>query len=141
MHNIFINCLLYFSIVEEKAEILCYEWHFFISGLTASSLLFGVTRSLLALYILVNSSQTLHNKMLKTILRVPVLFFDRNPAGKSDTNFLSKYILTHLVLCHVLVFENGRDSWKKSLCVFIHFLQKSSLIFFSYWRKFEYRHI
>ena len=132
MHNIFINCLLYFSIIEEKAEILCYKWHFFISGLTVSTLLFGVTRCLLALYILVNSSQTLHNKMLKSILRAPVSFFDRNPEGKSDTKFLSKYVLTQSVLCHVLVFENGRDAWNKSVCVLIHFLQKSSLIFFSY---------
>ena len=133
MHNIFINCMLYFSIVEEKAEILCYEWHFFISGLTASSLLFGVTRSLLALYILVNSSQTLHNKMLETILRAPVLFFSRNTIGKSDTKFLIENVyITHLVPEYIFIFENGRDAWKKSLCVSIHFLQKSSLIFFSY---------
>uniref|UniRef100_A0A8B9Y3L4 Multidrug resistance-associated protein 4 n=1 Tax=Bos mutus grunniens TaxID=30521 RepID=A0A8B9Y3L4_BOSMU len=55
--------------------------------LTVSTLIFGVTRSLLALYIFVNSSQTLHNKMLKTILRVPVLFFDRNPAGRILNRF------------------------------------------------------
>ncbi|ELR53073.1 hypothetical protein M91_11706, partial [Bos mutus] len=86
-------------------EMLDLNWYLGIfSGLTVSTLIFGVTRSLLALYIFVNSSQTLHNKMLKTILRVPVLFFDRNPAGKSDTKFLSKYVLTQLVLCHVLTF-------------------------------------
>ncbi|XP_010832359.1 PREDICTED: multidrug resistance-associated protein 4-like, partial [Bison bison bison] len=62
-------------------EMLDLNWYLGIfSGLTVSTLIFGVTRSLLALYIFVNSSQTLHNKMLKTILRVPVLFFDRNPA-------------------------------------------------------------
>ncbi|XP_070656492.1 ATP-binding cassette sub-family C member 4-like [Bos indicus] len=69
-------------------EMIDLDWYLGIfSGLTASSLLFGVTRSLLALYILVNSSQTLHNKMLKSILRVPVLFFDRNPAGRILNRF------------------------------------------------------
>ncbi|KAJ1077489.1 hypothetical protein K5549_021300, partial [Capra hircus] len=64
-------------------EMLDLNWYLGIfSGLTGCSLLFGVTRSLLALYILVNSSQTLHNKMLKSILRAPVSFFDRNPAGR-----------------------------------------------------------
>ncbi|XP_024844888.2 ATP-binding cassette sub-family C member 4-like, partial [Bos taurus] len=73
---------------ENITERVDLDWYLGIfSGLTASSLLFGVTRSLLALYILVNSSQTLHNKMLKTILRVPVLFFDRNPAGRILNRF------------------------------------------------------
>ncbi|XP_059740468.1 ATP-binding cassette sub-family C member 4-like [Bos taurus] len=69
-------------------EMLDLNWYLGIfSGLTVSTLIFGVTRSLLALYIFVNSSQTLHNKMLKTILRVPVLFFDRNPAGRILNRF------------------------------------------------------
>uniref|UniRef100_A0A8C6CRZ5 Multidrug resistance-associated protein 4 n=1 Tax=Moschus moschiferus TaxID=68415 RepID=A0A8C6CRZ5_MOSMO len=38
--------------------------------------------SLLIFYVLVNSSQTLHNKMLESILRAPVLFFHRNPIGR-----------------------------------------------------------
>ncbi|XP_017911776.1 PREDICTED: multidrug resistance-associated protein 4-like, partial [Capra hircus] len=64
-------------------EMLDLNWYLGIfSGLTVSTLLFGVTRCLLALYILVNSSQTLHNKMLKSILRAPVSFFDRNPEGR-----------------------------------------------------------
>uniref|UniRef100_A0A8B9YA27 Multidrug resistance-associated protein 4 n=1 Tax=Bos mutus grunniens TaxID=30521 RepID=A0A8B9YA27_BOSMU len=69
-------------------EMIDLDWYLGIfSGLTVSTLIFGVTRSLLALYIFVNSSQTLHNKMLKTILRVPVLFFDRNPAGRILNRF------------------------------------------------------
>ncbi|KAI4565329.1 hypothetical protein MJT46_009672 [Ovis ammon polii x Ovis aries] len=69
-------------------EMVDLGWYLGIfSGLTGSSLLLGVTRSLLTLYILVNSSQTLHNKMLKSILRVPVLFFDRNPAGRILNRF------------------------------------------------------
>uniref|UniRef100_A0A8W4FC45 Uncharacterized protein n=1 Tax=Sus scrofa TaxID=9823 RepID=A0A8W4FC45_PIG len=43
--------------------------------------------SLLMFYILVNSSQTFHNKMLESILRAPVLFFNRNPAGRILNRF------------------------------------------------------
>ena len=72
---------------------------FFISGLTVSAVLFGIARSLFVFYVLVSSSQTLHNQMFESILRAPVLFFDRNPIGKSDTKFLSKYVLL-LYLMH-----------------------------------------
>ncbi|KAI4581557.1 hypothetical protein MJG53_010000 [Ovis ammon polii x Ovis aries] len=47
----------------------------------SGTVLFGITRSLLLFYVLVNSSQVLHNKMLESILRAPVLFFDRNTIG------------------------------------------------------------
>ncbi|CAN0562591.1 unnamed protein product [Rangifer tarandus platyrhynchus] len=57
------------------------------SGLTVSTILFGITRSLLIFYVLVNSSQTLHSKMLETILRAPVLFFNRNPIGRILNRF------------------------------------------------------
>ncbi|XP_027391355.1 multidrug resistance-associated protein 4-like isoform X2 [Bos indicus x Bos taurus] len=57
------------------------------SGLTVSTILFGVTRSLLIFYILVNSSQTLHNKILESILRAPVLFFNSNPIGRILNHF------------------------------------------------------
>ena len=74
----------------------CAESCFFISGLTVSTVLFGITRSLLIFYVLVNSSQTLHDKMLESILRAPVLFFNRNPIGKSDTKFF--YVLLTLLM-------------------------------------------
>ena len=103
----------------------CAEWCFFISGLTVSTILFGITRSLLLFYVLVNSSQTLHDKMLESILRAPVLFFNRNPIGKSVMKFLSEYVLlTHLVPDYIFIFENGRYAWKKITVCFFHFLQK-----------------
>uniref|UniRef100_A0A4W2CT01 Cystic fibrosis transmembrane conductance regulator n=1 Tax=Bos indicus x Bos taurus TaxID=30522 RepID=A0A4W2CT01_BOBOX len=61
------------------------RWGKFI--LPVGTILFGITRSLLIFYILVNSSQTLHNKMLDSILRAPVLFFDRNPLGRILNRF------------------------------------------------------
>uniref|UniRef100_A0A5F9CTH3 Multidrug resistance-associated protein 4 n=1 Tax=Oryctolagus cuniculus TaxID=9986 RepID=A0A5F9CTH3_RABIT len=57
------------------------------SGLTVATVLFGIARSLLVFYVLVNSSQTLHNKMFESILKAPVLFFDRNPIGRILNRF------------------------------------------------------
>ncbi|XP_057563819.1 ATP-binding cassette sub-family C member 4-like [Hippopotamus amphibius kiboko] len=66
--------------VTEKLNL---NWYLEIySGLTVATILCGITRSLLIFYVLVNSSQTLHNKMLESILRAPVMFFDRNPIGR-----------------------------------------------------------
>ncbi|KAJ7402776.1 hypothetical protein BTVI_83468 [Pitangus sulphuratus] len=49
------------------------------AGLTVATILFGIIRSLLVFQVLVNSGQNLHNKMFQSILKAPVLFFDRNP--------------------------------------------------------------
>ena len=80
--------------------------------------------------------------MLETILRAPVLFFSRNPIGKSDTKFLSESVyITHLVPEYIFIFENGRDAWKK---ITVHVYSFSTKIFtdiFSYQRKSEYRSI
>ncbi|XP_044525283.1 ATP-binding cassette sub-family C member 4 [Gracilinanus agilis] len=57
------------------------------AGLTAVTVLFGIVRCLLVFYVLVNASQTLHNKMFESILRAPVLFFDRNPIGRILNRF------------------------------------------------------
>ncbi|XP_054098442.1 ATP-binding cassette sub-family C member 4 isoform X4 [Callithrix jacchus] len=64
------------------------NWYLGIySGLTVATVLFGIARSLLVFYVLVNSSQTLHNKMFESILKAPVLFFDRNPIGRILNRF------------------------------------------------------
>ncbi|KAI4565332.1 hypothetical protein MJT46_009675 [Ovis ammon polii x Ovis aries] len=69
---------------EDETVVFVLNWYLGVySGLTVSTVLFGITRSLLIFYILVNSSRTLHNKMLETILRAPVLFFLRNPIVQS----------------------------------------------------------
>ncbi|XP_067890479.1 multidrug resistance-associated protein 4 isoform X2 [Heterodontus francisci] len=51
------------------------------AGLTIAVMVFGITRSLIIFNILVNASQELHNRMFTSIIRAPVLFFDRNPIG------------------------------------------------------------
>ncbi|XP_017911812.1 PREDICTED: multidrug resistance-associated protein 4-like isoform X2 [Capra hircus] len=76
------------SVKEDEDVVFVLKWYLGVySGLTVSTVLFGITRSLLIFYILVNSSQTLHNKMLETILRSPVLFFNRNPIGRILNRF------------------------------------------------------
>ncbi|XP_065752237.1 ATP-binding cassette sub-family C member 4 isoform X2 [Phocoena phocoena] len=71
--------------VTEKLDL--YRYLGIYSGLTVSAVLFGIARSLLVFYVLVSSSQTLHNQMFESILRAPVLFFDRNPTGRILNRF------------------------------------------------------
>ncbi|XP_043334224.1 ATP-binding cassette sub-family C member 4-like [Cervus canadensis] len=81
---------LYFGryVKEHEDVVFVLNWYLGVySGLTVSTVLFGITRSLLIFYILVNSSQTLHNKMLEAILRAPVLFFNINPIGRILNRF------------------------------------------------------
>ncbi|XP_007666157.2 multidrug resistance-associated protein 4 isoform X2 [Ornithorhynchus anatinus] len=73
---------------ENETEQLDLNWYLGIyAGMTAASVLFGITRSLLVFYVLVNASQTLHNNMFESILKAPVLFFDRNPIGRILNRF------------------------------------------------------
>ncbi|KAI4581558.1 hypothetical protein MJG53_010001 [Ovis ammon polii x Ovis aries] len=77
------------ALVKEDVDtMLILNWYLRVySGLTMSTILFGITKSLLIFYILVNSSQTLHNKILESILRAPVLFFNSNPIGRILNRF------------------------------------------------------
>ncbi|XP_075805253.1 ATP-binding cassette sub-family C member 4 isoform X1 [Microtus pennsylvanicus] len=69
-------------------ETLDLNWYLGIyAGLTAITVLFGIARSLLVFYVLVKASQTLHNRMFESILKAPVLFFDRNPIGRILNRF------------------------------------------------------
>ncbi|XP_060989138.1 ATP-binding cassette sub-family C member 4-like isoform X2 [Dama dama] len=81
---------LYFGVYvkEDEDVVFILNWYLGVySGLTVSTVLLGITRSLLIFYILANSSQALHNKMLESILRAPVLFFHKNPIGRILNRF------------------------------------------------------
>uniref|UniRef100_A0A4W2CUK0 ATP binding cassette subfamily C member 4 n=1 Tax=Bos indicus x Bos taurus TaxID=30522 RepID=A0A4W2CUK0_BOBOX len=81
---------LYFGgyLKEDEDVVFVLNWYLRVySGLTVSTVLFGITRSLLIFCILVNSSQTLHKIMLETILRTQVLFFHINPIGRILNRF------------------------------------------------------
>ncbi|CAN0562585.1 unnamed protein product [Rangifer tarandus platyrhynchus] len=98
---------LYFGVYgkEEIFVMLDLNWYLGVySGLTFSTVLFGITRSLLIFYVLVNSSQTLHNKMLCSVLKAPVLFFYRNPIGRILNRFLKD--LGHMDDLLPLIFQD-----------------------------------
>ncbi|XP_077200008.1 ATP-binding cassette sub-family C member 4 [Paroedura picta] len=57
------------------------------TGLTVATIVFSILRCLLLFQVLVNAAQTLHNKMFQSILKAPVLFFDRNPIGRILNRF------------------------------------------------------
>ncbi|KAM7238073.1 hypothetical protein CapIbe_011031 [Capra ibex] len=81
---------LYFGefVKGDEDVVFVLNWYLGVySGLTVSTIIFGIARSVLIFYILVSSSQTLHSKMLETILRAPVLFFSRNPIGRILNRF------------------------------------------------------
>ena len=41
-----------------------------------------ILRAILAFLVYLASARNLHNKMFKSLLRTPILFFDTNPVGK-----------------------------------------------------------
>ncbi|XP_069614144.1 ATP-binding cassette sub-family C member 4 isoform X2 [Ranitomeya imitator] len=57
------------------------------AGVTAATIVFGFLRSLLVFEVLVSAAQALHNQMFQSLLRAPVLFFDRNPIGRILNRF------------------------------------------------------
>ncbi|XP_075056002.1 ATP-binding cassette sub-family C member 4 isoform X1 [Mixophyes fleayi] len=57
------------------------------AGLTVATIIFGILRSLLVFQVLVSAAQSLHNQMFQSLLRAPVLFFDRNPIGRILNRF------------------------------------------------------
>uniref|UniRef100_A0A0K8RTW6 Multidrug resistance-associated protein 4 n=1 Tax=Crotalus horridus TaxID=35024 RepID=A0A0K8RTW6_CROHD len=69
-------------------ETLDLPWYLgMYAGLTVATILFSILRSLLMFHILVNAARTLHNKMFQSVLKTPVLFFDRNPIGRILNRF------------------------------------------------------
>lgn len=57
------------------------------AGLTGATIIFGFMRGLIMFNALVNSAETLHNRMFNSILRTPVRFFDINPIGRILNRF------------------------------------------------------
>ena len=128
-HTIFVTCLPYFCIIERKAEILFWVMFLYFSSNWRYHSFWHHKISVGILHPC-NSSQTLHNKMLLSILRAPVLFFNRNPIGKSDTKFLGKYVfLIHLVPDYIWYMKMDGDLRGKLLWMLICLLQKALLIF------------
>lgn len=62
------------------------------TGLTVVAIIFGFLRNMVMFYVLVKSTQVLHNRMFDSILRTPVRFFDINPIGKSSLTLLTCHL-------------------------------------------------
>ncbi|XP_077339166.1 ATP-binding cassette sub-family C member 4 isoform X3 [Lithobates pipiens] len=82
------------------------------AGLTVATIIFGILRSVLVFQVLVSAAQALHNQMFQSLLRAPVLFFDRNPIGRILNRF-SKDI-GHLDDLLPFTFLDFLQSWKSS---------------------------
>ena len=67
------------------------------TGLTAVALLLNIAKGVLFSYLIVNASRVLHNRMLSSVLRAPVLFFDNNPIGESSQSYLNCWISVGIV--------------------------------------------
>ncbi|XP_078077780.1 ATP-binding cassette sub-family C member 4 isoform X2 [Mustelus asterias] len=70
---------------KQQLDLNFYLWIY--AGLTIAVIIFGITRSLIIFKVLVKASQELHNRMFTSIIRAPVLFFDRNPIGRILNRF------------------------------------------------------
>ncbi|CAM9523069.1 unnamed protein product, partial [Ectocarpus sp. 13 AM-2016] len=55
--------------------------------LSAAAVVVALSRAVLAFFSLVKASHRLHNRMLKRVVRAPVLFFDSNPVGRILNRF------------------------------------------------------
>ncbi|XP_065897567.1 ATP-binding cassette sub-family C member 4-like isoform X2 [Dysidea avara] len=63
------------------------QWIGIFGALLGGSVLITVFKSIFAYIICLNASRNLHNKMFKSVLRAPILFFDTNPVGRILNRF------------------------------------------------------
>uniref|UniRef100_A0A674F4V2 Multidrug resistance-associated protein 4 n=1 Tax=Salmo trutta TaxID=8032 RepID=A0A674F4V2_SALTR len=86
---VFLNLLAHVSVLMYSPDVFVSFCTLFCLcvGLTGATIIFGFLRSLVFFNVLVNSAQTLHNRMFTAILRTPVRFFDVNPIGRILNRF------------------------------------------------------
>ena len=59
------------------------DTHIIHGSLVAVSIVVMIASSYALYHFLLKSAENLHNKMIATIIKAPVLFFDKNPADVS----------------------------------------------------------
>ncbi|CAM9399555.1 unnamed protein product, partial [Ectocarpus sp. 12 AP-2014] len=83
--------------------------------LSTAAVVVALSRAILAFFSLVKASHRLHNRMLKRVVRAPVLFFDSNPVGRilnrftKDMHFMDDLLpmtLYDCVTCSFMVTGN-----------------------------------
>lgn len=65
------------------------RWYGIVFGFTLATACLAVFRALMSFYLFLGASKTLHNKMLHSVLRATVEFFDTNPLGRILNRFAS----------------------------------------------------
>ncbi|CAM9996930.1 unnamed protein product, partial [Ectocarpus fasciculatus] len=80
--------------------------------LTVAAVVVSLFRAVLTFFSLVKASQRLHNRMLKRVVRAPILFFDSNPVGRilnrftKDMHFMDDLLpmtLYDFIICAFMV--------------------------------------
>jgi len=63
-------------------DLTTHQWIGIFGAILGGAILIALFKSIFAYIMCLNASRNLHNKMFKSILRAPILFFDTNPVGK-----------------------------------------------------------
>ena len=66
---------------ESKFDLSAHQRIGIYSAIVGGSVTIVTFRAILTFLICLAAARTLHNKMFRSILRAPVLFFDTNPVG------------------------------------------------------------
>lgn len=61
------------------------------TGVTSFAVIMSFVRAMGFYYLCVNVARVLHNRMFRTILRVPIHFFDTNPSGKDGSAVIDRF--------------------------------------------------
>jgi len=64
-------------------------------GIVLASIVVVTSKTVLNYLICITASRNLHNKMFRSILRSPVLFFDTNPVGMNIRISVDAYLKTY----------------------------------------------
>lgn len=63
------------------------RWYGIVFGFTFATAFCAITRALLSFYLFLRASKNLHSKMLASVLRATVEFYDTNPLGRILNRF------------------------------------------------------
>ena len=75
-------------------EMLDSDRSFYVAvwgGLIALCAVLAITRGMVLRFVFLRSSASLHDSMLASVLKAPMLFFDTNPSGKIYTMIFFVY--------------------------------------------------
>jgi ATP-binding cassette subfamily C (CFTR/MRP) protein 4 len=87
--GIFLITILYIGAWAYADDQDTARWFGIVFGLTLATAFLAVFRALFSFYLFLSASQKLHNKMLASVLRATIEFYDTNPLGRILNRFAS----------------------------------------------------